>query len=190
MGSDEEEGKERGMNDLVVSDSLEQFKSTLRTGMEMILGRVGIQIQAEAIKNAPRSAKMSQSRKFKVNKDGTVSLKKRRTKRQRAADKKRRNPRATTRAKPGGLEQSIDWDVNKNDSSVSIFVSGNSPAAKYAETIHDGKGVKWKNRGVGTQAKGERADDKYIKRAVEENEETARKFIWDMIDKAIRSFNT
>lgn len=178
------------MNDLAVSDSLEQFKDRLRIGIEMILGRVGIQIQAEAIKNAPRSAKMSQSRKFKVNKDGTISIKKRRTKRQKAADKKRRNPRATHRAKPGGLEQSIDWDVNKADSSVSIFVSGNSPASRYAITMHDGKGTKWKNRGVGTQAKGERADDKFIKRAVEENEEIAHQFISDMLDKALRSFNT
>lgn len=64
---------------------------------------------------------------------------------------------------PGGLERSIQFEHDAEHAAV--FVASNAEAGAYAEIIHDKKGVKWHERGPGTQAKGERADEKFIERA-------------------------
>lgn len=46
-------------------------------------------------------------------------------------------------------------------------MAANAEAGKYAKRIHDEKGKTWRKRGPGTVAKGARADDKYIQRAVQ-----------------------
>jgi len=64
---------------------------------------------------------------------------------------------------PGGLGRSIQLETG--DDYAEVFVPVNSEAADYAVKMHDEKGVTWKNRGPGTQAKGPQADDKFIERA-------------------------
>lgn len=64
-----------------------------------------------------------------------------------------------------------------------IFVAANSEAGKYAARIHDKKGIDWENRGIGTIAKGPQADDKFIERALEVNEDAIRMLIEAEMDK-------
>ena len=64
---------------------------------------------------------------------------------------------------PGGLERSIEFA--SDEEKAEVYVASNSEAGRYAGIIHDKKGVRWHERGPGTQAKGERADDKFIERA-------------------------
>lgn len=64
---------------------------------------------------------------------------------------------------PGGLVRSIECESDENH--VEVFVASNAEAGEYAHIIHDLKGVKWHERGPGTQAKGDRADEKFIERA-------------------------
>lgn len=64
---------------------------------------------------------------------------------------------------PGGLERSIQFE--SDEEKMEVFVASNAEAGEYASIIHDMKGVKWKERGPGTQAKGDRADDKFVERA-------------------------
>ena len=60
---------------------------------------------------------------------------------------------------------------------VDILVPSNSAAGDYAKKMHDEKGRTWKNRGVGTVAKGPQADEKYIERAIEDRTDaTTRRF--------------
>lgn len=74
---------------------------------------------------------------------------------------------------PGGLEKSIQAETLANGG-VSVFVAANSYAGEYARYIHDEKGRKWWKRGPGTVAKGSRADEKFIERAVNDNAEKYR----------------
>lgn len=64
---------------------------------------------------------------------------------------------------PGGLERSIQFE--SDGEKAEVFVASNAEAGEYAHIIHDMKGVKWHERGPGTQAKGDRADEKFIERA-------------------------
>ena len=119
-------------------------------------------VHKDAIRNAPRSPSQMQ-------KDAA-----RKTKRNTSKQKK---PRTTSRAKPSGLERSIMQAVDASKCEGSIFVASNSEAGKYAKMIHDKKGVDWHNRGKGTVAKGARADEKFIERAVNDNGEKIAKKI-------------
>jgi hypothetical protein len=74
------------------------------------------------------------------------------------------DPRSTTRQHPGGLMRSIQFRATPQ--LAEIFVPANSEAGKYAKKIHDEKGITWRDRGPGTQAKGAQADDQYIVRAI------------------------
>lgn len=72
---------------------------------------------------------------------------------------------------PGGLERSIyatDETVG-TDVRVSCYVRTPSEAQAYANVIHNAKGTRWFKRGIGTVAKGEKADEKFIERARDEN---------------------
>ena len=110
------------------------------------LTRIGQRVRDEAKRNAPRSPTMAQL---------SATLK-----------RKKRTARRTT---PGGLEKSIEYEVKGG--SCSVFVASNSYAGKYAKRIHDEKGKSWHKRGPGTIAKGSRADDKFIERAIRDNQD-------------------
>ena len=109
------------------------------------LKRAVLIIHREAVKNAPVSPTNAQYSK-------AVLKRKKRTKQ---------------RMHPGGLSRSIEWEVAGNEGSV--YVAENSEAARYAKVIHDERYKRWKNRGPGTIAKGSRAREKFIERALADN---------------------
>lgn len=153
-----------------MSDVFESEARTLRAirlneATSTVFRRIGLHCQREAKKNAPRSPTRKQ-----IN---ATLVRKKRTSRQ---------------TFPGGLEKSIEYDYSQEgiESQVSVFVPENSPAGKYAKRIHDEKGSSWHKRGVGTQAKGARADDKFIERAVKDNQEHYQTMLVNALDGAIR----
>lgn len=99
----------------------------------------------------------------------------------------KRKPNASSRPMPGSLVQSIQSEVIRENGEItgSVFVSENSKAKKYAKRIHDEKGVKWFERGLGTVAKGQRADEKFIERAMYDSEEKIFTIIESEINKAL-----
>lgn len=109
------------------------------------LKRAVLLVHREAVKNAPVSPTNAQYSK-------AVLKRKKRTKR---------------RMHPGGLSRSIEWEVVGNEGVV--YVAENSEAARYARRIHDERYKTWKNRGPGTIAKGSRAREKFIERAMADN---------------------
>ena len=127
------------------------------------LVRCGLLAQREAIANAPRSP----------------------TKAEFSATLKRKKQTDRKDFFPGGLEKSIETYYDKAKMAVVICVRDNSYAAKYARRIHDEKGQTWRNRGPGTVAKGDRADDKFIERAIRDNEGRFLEILTDEFRKAI-----
>ena len=127
------------------------------------LTRCGRIIQREAKANAPRSPTM---------KILSATLK--------------RKKRTARRTFPGGLEKSINYELLDGGKTLSVFVASNSFAGKYAKRIHDEKGITWRNRGAGTIAKGTRADEKFIYRAIKDNAANLTKIITDEIKKAVK----
>ena len=95
----------------------------------------------------------------------------------------KRKKRTARRTLPGGLEKSIAYEADGR--TCSVFVAANSFADKYAHRIHDEKGVTWRNRGPGTVAKGTRADEKFIARAVRDNVGKFRAILADELNKAL-----
>lgn len=128
---------------------------------------------AEAFKNAPKSPTAAQERAARKRKWEAKHGKSKATTRAfnaaQKAGKKRRKAGSHSRPAPGGLENSIQWRLVGRGArqDAEIYVAANAPAGKYAKRIHDEKGKSWRNRGPGTVAKGARADDKFIERAVE-----------------------
>lgn len=111
------------------------------------LERCGLLAQREAVANAPRSP----------------------TKDEFSATLKRKKRTDRKNFFPGGLEKSIEVRYDAEKMAAVVFVRENSYAGKYARKIHDEKGRTWRNRGPGTIAKGDRADDKFISRAIADN---------------------
>lgn len=138
--------------------------------------RAGSLVQREAKKNAPKSPTMQE---LANRSTGTQA--------QRDAGKRRRNDRATSRPSPGGLEQSIE--MRSNAMNAEVFVAANSSAGRYAWRIHEEKGETWFRRGKGTIAKGDRADEKFIERALNDNAENIRKIAQSQVEKAIQEAN-
>lgn len=93
------------------------------------------------------------------------------------------DPRSTTRPMPGGLMRSIE--MSSDAEKAEIYVPANSPAGKYAKRIHDEKGVTWRERGPGTQAKGPLADDKFIERAITDNQAEITRIIEDQMQRFV-----
>ena len=91
----------------------------------------------------------------------------------RVSKAKKTRMRRKTRNKPipGGLERSIHAEVDGTgeDMKVACFVRTPSEAQAYADVIHNKKGERWFNRGIGTREKGEKADEKFIERARDDN---------------------
>ena len=126
----------------------------------------------EAVKNAPIAPTQEQinnaMRLWKpVKGDADRLVRKDRHGERRYRDRGRK-PDAV-RAVPGGLRNSITaWAEGLE---ACVLVPSNSPAGKYARRIHDEKGKSWHKRGIGTVAMGERADDKFIERAIDDNKD-------------------
>lgn len=125
------------------------FKKALPEEIAKAVEACGQHAARESKRNAPRSP---------TKKQGSATLKRKRRSKQRRA--------------PGGLERSIEYEVTPD--SATIFVAQNAACRtakgfNYAKRIHDEKGVTWFKRGAGTVAKGARADEKFIERAIKEN---------------------
>ena len=95
----------------------------------------------------------------------------------------KRKKRTARRMLPGGLEKSIEFEAT--ETGCSVFVASNSQAGRYARRIHDEKGVTWRNRGPGTIAKGARADEKFIERAIKDNVQNFGLIVDDELRKAL-----
>lgn len=117
--------------------------------------RIGSRSKDRAKEYAPRSPTLSDLRK-----DAKARGSKRKFKIRKAT--------GTSRPKPGGLENSIDYQTDALG--AIIFVSANSEAGDYAFRIHEQKGQSWHKRGIGTVSKGSKADDKFIVRAIQDTE--------------------
>jgi len=128
-----------------------------RAMMQRIHTRVGSRVLDRAKRYAPKSPTDAEKR--------SVS---RASKAQMAAAKKRRTSTATSRTKPGALQNSIQ--MRATSMLAEVFVPTNSPAGAYAWKIHEEKGVSWEKRGIGTVKKGAQADDKFIERAIDDSE--------------------
>ena len=128
------------------------------------LSRAGLLVVREAKANAPRSP---------TNAILSSTLK--------------RKKRTARKTHPGGLEKSIDYKVSATGTtpSCSVFVASNAFAGKYARRIHDEKGRTWQKRGPGTIAKGARADDKFVERAINDNQDRMLKILQDEVRKAL-----
>lgn len=149
-----------------------------RTGpmMRRIHTRVGARVLDRAKRYAPKSPTDQERR--------SVS---RATKAQWSAAKKRRSATATSRTKPGALQNSIQ--LRATHLLAEIFVPTNSPAGAYAWKMHEEKGKTWHNRGIGTVKKGEKADEKFIERAINDSEQELVAIIQDETEKIRRSLS-
>lgn len=156
-----------------VQNALKRLQDTIDANVRRGLARCGFIAAREAKDNAPCSPTMKKL-------SATLKRKKR------TKDKKT----------PGGLEKSIFFEVNQNGTEVSVFVpynalcvshSKNGRSFNYAKRIHDEKGKTWRNRGPGTIAKGARADEKFIDRAIRDNTGKFTDIFEDEISKAVAS---
>ena len=96
----------------------------------------------------------------------------------------KRKKRTRTRHFPGMLEESIQAEARGIVGE--IYVAANSPGGPYAHYIHDMKNVLWRKRGLGTRNKGPQADEKFIYRAIHDNEERITKALQTQMEKALR----
>lgn len=130
---------------------LRKVHADIHTAMAKSMTRIGFIAHREAVRYAPESPSQE------------IINALRKTKR-----KVKRNARATSRPSPGGLRRSIAWRATSDEAMV--FVDANSEAGQYAAKIHDEKGVTWQNRGPRTIQLGPQADEKFIERAIFDNE--------------------
>lgn len=181
-------------------DALNRVDNGIRAGMRRALYRIGAMVKSTAVEYAPISPTTSMLKAFSKQLKGggefagTMYVAGRKGQSgqvvkltafymHRLPMLLSKDPNATTRPTPGGLMKSIMF--TSSDSMAEIFVPANSPAGTYAKKIHDEKGSTWKERGPGTQAKGAKADDKFIERAVKDNESNIISIITDQVNKAI-----
>ncbi len=142
--------------------ALDRASGETKAGIRRGLFRIGAVIKREAVRYAPISPSATIMRRIA-----------------KAAGRPRK--KGSMKATPGGLMRSIAFasDTEKAE----IFVPSNSAAGKYARRIHDEKGLSWWKRGPGTQAKGAHADEKYILRAIQDNEAKAIQIAEDQLAK-------
>jgi len=115
---------------------------------------------------------------------------------------------ATWRRNPADYPASDGWSMDyilvtaAAQIAIAASVAGNeflvevSPATtalwtagRYAWRIHEEKGKTWFKRGKGTIAKGERADEKFIERALKDNADKIREIAESQVEKAIQEAN-
>lgn len=118
--------------------------------------------------------------------DGAGKASIRRFNRNQELGRARRKAESHSRHAPGGLMASIQWRLRGKGLSTDaeVYVAANAEAGKYAKRIHDEKGKTWRKRGPGTVAKGARADDKYILRAVQQAAKDFPELFRKRLDKA------
>ena len=155
-----------GSPNVTVNFDLMKIQQAQKRLLEPTMRRIGLHAMREAKGNAPRSPTVRQI--------SATLVRKRRTKRRSVA---------------GGLEKSITHTVEfggqgQHELEAHIFVPKNSAAGAYANYIHNMKGKKWFKRGVGTVAKGARADEKFIYRAVHDNLREYSRMIATVVEKA------
>lgn len=179
--------------------SLDHVDNGIRAGMRRALYRIGALVKKTAVDYAPISPTTAMLRAFRrrVQAGGADALK------MYVPGRKGRSGSvvtltnwylfrldaflakgSTTRPKPGGLMRSIAF--RSTDTIAEVFVPANSPAGKYAAKIHDERGSSWKDLGPGSQAKGPQAREKFIERAVVDNQRPILQIVQDEIDRAVR----
>lgn len=153
----------------VIASDMDRMARGLDSAAERAAREIGKFVKRVAVSYAPKAPTR------------TLLKRLRKTKR-----KTKRNPRATSWRTPGGLERSITFEPDS--SGVDILVPANSEAGKYAVFIHDGgpNGTgDWQNRGPGTVAKGDQAGDKFIERAITDNEAEINKIMRNEMDRVM-----
>lgn len=134
--------------------------------------RIAQTVKDTSVKYAPKSPTQSEKR---ARSNATAA--------QWKAARARRSSRSTSRTTPGGLMRSIS--ARSTDEFAEVFVAANSEAGKYAFGIHELKGRTWRKRGPGTVAKGSKADDKFITRAIDDRAKDIVSIHQDAINKAL-----
>lgn len=156
-----------------IAATLRKEAAAVQKAEELALKDATRQAHKDSVRNAPRSPTAAQARAQRKSNwvakhgDGKASI--RAFNKAQRQGKARRKANSHSRHAPGGLERSIQWEVRGKGLAMEgeVYVAANAEAGKYAKRIHDEKGKTWRKRGPGTVAKGARADDKFILRAVE-----------------------
>ena len=173
--------------------ALDRASAETKAGVRRALFRIGATVKRTAVLYAPISPSKSLLQRLKKagGVEGSTVTVGRGNRRQdvtltkfyadRLDDMLSDNPRSVDGPTPGGLMRSITFA--SDDGKAEIFVPSNSDAGKYARRIHDEKGITWWKRGPGTQAKGPKADDRFILRAITDNEHQMLKIIDDEMRK-------
>lgn len=136
-----------------VQTYLFQLSDEISTAVGKVLSAATADVYRQSVLNAPISPTMAQLARI------------RRKTRQNTS--KRKKASSYSRPVPGGLERSIEMEFSQAELRGEVFVADNSEAGKYAARIHDEKLITWHNRGIGTIAKGQQADEFFIERALE-----------------------
>lgn len=150
------------MSDTSITFDISKAKGKLTEGIAAAIRQCGLHALRESKRNAPRSPTMKQR--------SATLVRKRRTKQKSA---------------PGGLERSIVCDIMGD--TATIYILQNSAAGKYARRIHDEKGKTWWKRGAGTVAKGNRADEKFIQRALKDNAKAYEAKLAKAVESALKA---
>lgn len=157
-----------------IAATLRKEAAAVQKALERAMQDAGVQAHKDAVANAPKSPTDAQAKAHRkrdwVAKHGSGRASIRAFNRYQDLGKARRKASSHSRAAPGGLAKSIQWRlIGKGfNLDAEIYVAANAEAGKYAKRIHDEKGKTWWKRGPGTVAKGARADDKFILRAVQQ----------------------
>ena len=164
------------MDGITVNFNLTKVPQAVQKAMRKAMEGVGLRVCAEAKANAPVSPTEAELDREYERTHGRKSEKKRKQ----SVRYRRRKHRAT----PGGLEKSIR--VRTDARGACIYVPRSDPAGAYAHYIHDMKNVLWYRRGIGTRRKGDRADEKFIDRAIKDNVGKINATLQAALDKAMK----
>ena len=160
------------------------LQSKLAAEKKRVCAKLASRLQAEAMNNAPRSPKRAEI--VAARKAAWKAKGKKPTEKQQKAWEARKKPDSHTRPMPGGLEQSIQAEVYTENHvmGVRVYVAANSMAGDYAKKMHDEKGKTWKKRGIGTVNKGSQADELFVKRAIDDNNDFIKQKLKEALQKA------
>lgn len=149
-----------------VISGLAALPAKIKEAQQKFLDRASFLVHRESIRNCPISPTQGQINSVRKTTRNTSKQKK---------------ATATSRPKPGGLRNSIEREVKTGK--ADIFVAVNSMGGQYAIKMHDEKGMSWRNRGINTIAHGARADEKFIERALKDNEDNLTKILLSEMNK-------
>ena len=162
-------GEIRGVDSLVRSLAAlpSQARSCARRGLE----RAALLVHRDAIAYAPRSPSAEILKGLRKTTRDTS---------------KQKRPRATSRPKPGGLERSISFGVDMAGLDASVYVASNAEGGQYAVKMHDERGKSWQNLGPGSIAKGGRVGDKFIERALADNQANVESVLREELERGLK----